>query len=149
MAISVEAFMEDVNKDIKALNATILIISQKMKALVQNEKILGRNLLVLNKKIKDMQDQAGARIETGPGMPSEQAKEIQASVIALKAQSDKNSEAIQELGELIEKTRAQVPKTEEIKELKYIIDTINPLEFITFRQIDEIIEKKLKEKLGK
>ena len=39
-------------QDVRSLNSSILIITQKMKYLVRNEKILGRNLIVLNKKLK-------------------------------------------------------------------------------------------------
>lgn len=148
MAVSMETFMSDVNKDIKALNATILMLSQKMIALVRNEKILGRNLLVLNKKIKDLQDQIAMKVEAGaPGGPP--SEELQSKLNELKTQLDENTKSISDLRELLEKTRAEIPKTEEIKELQYVIDTINPLEFITFKQVDEIIERKLKEKLGK
>ena len=38
-------------EDIRSLNSSILIISQKMKYLVRNEKILGRNLIVLNNQV--------------------------------------------------------------------------------------------------
>ena len=41
---------EDVIRDIKALNSSVLLLSQKMNYLVRNEKILGRNFIILNKK---------------------------------------------------------------------------------------------------
>ncbi|MBI5884642.1 hypothetical protein HZB89_00935, partial [archaeon] len=77
MAASMESFMNEVNQDIKALNATILVLSQKMSALVRNEKILGRNLLVLNKKVRDLQDQLASKPEAAEGLPSRQAEELQ------------------------------------------------------------------------
>ena len=38
------------SQDIKALQSSILVLSEKIKYLVHNEKILSRNILVLNKK---------------------------------------------------------------------------------------------------
>src|SRR3989344_3140461 len=56
-----------VNGDITALNSSILLLSQKMKFLIRNEKILGRNLIVVNKKLKDVQDSraSGGAADTG------------------------------------------------------------------------------------
>src|SRR3989344_9173873 len=51
-----------VNGDITALNSSILLLSQKMKFLIRNEKILGRNLIVVNKKLKDLQE---SRVQGG------------------------------------------------------------------------------------
>ena len=50
--------MLSANRDVKALNSAVLVITQKIKYLVRNEKILGRNLIVLNKRIRDMQTSA-------------------------------------------------------------------------------------------
>ena len=51
-----DAFFQ-LSSDIKAMNASILVITQKIKYIVRNEKILGRNLIILNKKIKDLREQ--------------------------------------------------------------------------------------------
>ena len=50
-----------IREDIRSLGSSILIITQKMKYLVRNEKILGRNLIVLNKKIRTLEE----RISSG------------------------------------------------------------------------------------
>ena len=48
--------MEDIIRDIKALNSSVLLLSQKMNYLVRNEKILGRNFIILNKKLKAVEN---------------------------------------------------------------------------------------------
>ena len=53
----------NVYRDIQALNASILILTQKMNYVVRNEKILGRNLMVLNKKIKVIEQRGFAPLE--------------------------------------------------------------------------------------
>src|SRR3989338_10564642 len=45
-----------IREDIRSLGSSVLVITQKMKYLVRNEKILGRNLIVLNKKIAGLEE---------------------------------------------------------------------------------------------
>lgn len=124
-----------VREDIRALNSSILMVTQKMKFLVRNEKILGRNLVVLNKKIKNLEDKlslapkAEGDASTASGQEVESLKQ---KVSLLEAQ--------------IEDMRSRTATTESLKELKYVIDSINPLEFATLSQVRDLIDKKLKDK---
>lgn len=123
--------------DIRALNSSILLVTQKIKYIVRNEKILGRNLIVLNKKIKSLEDKMNTSV-TGSGesgASSEELKLLQQKVALLEAQVDDLH------------TRAAFK--EELKELKYIINSINPLEFATLSQVRELIDKRVEEKMKK
>lgn len=124
-----------IREDIRALNSSILLITQKIKYLVRNEKILGRNLVVLNKKIKTLEDKivnAPQGSSSGGGANSEEVAALKQQVALLEAQ--------------LEDARSRTATKEELKELKYIIDSINPLEFATLSQVRDLIDKKLKEK---
>ena len=35
--------------------------------------------------------------------------------------------------------------SDDVAELKYIVETINPLEFVTYKQLGDLIEKKLRD----
>jgi len=127
-----------VREDIRALNSSILLITQKIKYLVRNEKILGRNLVVLNKKIRTIEEKVvaiPAASATGSGASGPEVDLLKQKVSMLEAQVE----------DLI--TRAALK--EELKELKYIINSINPLEFATLTQVRELIDKRIEEKLGK
>ncbi|MFA6419895.1 MAG: hypothetical protein WCW13_03770 [archaeon] len=123
-----------IREDIRALNSSILLITQKIKYLVRNEKILGRNLVVLNKKIRSLDDKVinPQVTQTTNGANSEEVEALRQKVALLEAQ--------------IEDMRSRTATTESLKELKYVIDSINPLEFATLSQVRELIDKKLKEK---
>jgi hypothetical protein len=117
-----------VRGDIKALNSSLLLMTQKIKYVVRNEKILGRNLIVLNKKLKSLDEKINNPQKVAGG--------------------EVNSEEINELKQKLELLSAQVldieqkmVTKEELKELKYIIDSINPLEFVTLSQVKDMIEK--------
>lgn len=120
----------DIASDIKALNSSILIISQKMKYLVRNEKILSRNLLVLSKRIKELEEM----VANGSAKKSESAED--SGVI---------SKRIGELNDRLFELEQKIPSKEELAELRYLVESINPLEFVTIKQVNELVEKKLRE----
>lgn len=123
--------------DIRALNSSILLITQKIKYVVRNEKILGRNLIVLNKKIKTLEDKLTTNLspDAQSNVSSEEVKLLQQKVALLEAQ--------------IDDLRTRAAFKEELKELKYVINSINPLEFATLSQVRELIDKRVEEKLKK
>ncbi|MFA5763570.1 MAG: hypothetical protein WC915_02055 [archaeon] len=117
-----------VREDIRALNSSILLMTQKIKYIVRNEKILGRNLIVLNKKIKTMEEKSNMPKELGgEGANSVDIIDVKKKLEMMQAQLDDISQ--------------RMVGKEELQELKYIIDSINPLEFATLSQVKEMIER--------
>ncbi|MFH1391093.1 MAG: hypothetical protein ABIH20_02150 [Candidatus Diapherotrites archaeon] len=123
-----------INSDIRALNSSILVISQKIKYLVRNEKILGRNLLVLNKKIKTLQ---GTR-----GSDSADLSGIEPELAEINRKLNEKAEAIARLDSEIENIKENYAKAEDVAEIKYVIDTINPLEFVSIKDVKELMQGK-------
>jgi vacuolar-type H+-ATPase subunit I/STV1 len=127
-----------IREDIRALNSSILLIAQKIKYLVRNEKILGRNLVVLNKKIKTLEEKVIAGPQgngEGISVSSEEITALTQKVALLEAQ--------------IEDLTARAALKEELKELKFVINSINPLEFATLSQVRDLIDKKMEQQKQK
>ena len=108
-----------------------------MKYLVRNEKILGRNLIVLNKKIRTLEERIssgefGAGASLGGGDVSQLLEKL-----------EENNRKIAELEAQISQLKEGTASQEQLQELKYVIDSINPLEFATIAQVKDIIESKL------
>ncbi len=126
--------------DIRSLNSSILIITEKMKYLVRNEKILGRNLIVLHKKIKALEErwgvaQAGTGAGFGAGAISGGGAESQQLALALEEISRQVAEMQAELQSL----RENMASKEELKEMHYVVESINPLQFVTLEQVKEML----------
>jgi len=130
-----EAFAR-VQEDMRAMNSSILIITQKMKYLVRNEKILGRNLIVLHKKLMGSEERI-ALGQFGPaagpggastGIAAERVEELSKKMIELQLQ-------LQDL-------QQNSASRDELKEMRYVIDSINPLKFVTLQQAKELLGKK-------
>lgn len=120
---------QNVYQDIKALQSSLLVLRQKIKYLVHNEKILGRNILVLNKKIANLNSSQGS----GGGVSSEKLEKILTKLEELEGRM----KGIESNIEMFSKRYA---RAEDLKEMKYIVDNINPLEYTTIEQVKKIIK---------
>ncbi|MDP2974333.1 MAG: hypothetical protein Q8N60_04740 [Candidatus Diapherotrites archaeon] len=126
--------------DIRSLNSSILIISEKMKYLVRNEKILGRNLIVLHKKIKALEEkfglaQAGTGADFGAGAISGGSAESQQLALVL----EEIGRQVAEMQAEVQSLRENMASKEELKEMHYVVESINPLQFATLDQVKEMI----------
>ena len=117
-------------QDIKALQSSLLVLRQKIKYLVHNEKILGRNILVLNKKIALKSENS----ESSSGLDIKEVKEINNRMTSIE-------QKIEHLEHSLELFSKRFAKNEDLKEMKYIIDNINPLEYTTVSQVKKIIKE--------
>ena len=132
-----------ISSDIRALNSSVLILSQKMKYIVRNEKILGRNLVVLNKKLHEIESRTGGAGIQGGDLSLGQA---QNELAAINSKLEEHSGAVEEIRSELESMKNTFAKQQDVKEMKYVLDAINPLEFVTRKDIEEISGKKLKGK---
>jgi len=123
-------------QDIRSLNSSLLVIAQKMKYVVRNEKILGRNLIVLNKKLKAFEEKiAAGQIGGQSAVNSEQVQEL---VDRLEESTQRIAELEASVLQLSENTASK----EEVQEMHYVVDSINPLEFVTIDQAKDLLAGK-------
>ena len=125
-----------IREDIRSLSSSVLVITQKMKYLVRNEKILGRNLIVLNKKIAGLEEKLSSGFfSSGTGTGGDSA--------GLAARLDEANKKILELEAQLSQLKSFSASQEQLQELKYVIDSINPLEFATLGQVRDMIDEKI------
>ena len=123
-----------VMEDIRALNSSILLITQKIKYIVRNEKILGRNLIVLNKKIKTLEEKIVSPLGVDGTAPTGADSAL---IIAMQKK-------LELLEAIVSDLSANMVTKSELKELRYVIDAINPLEYATLSQVKDMIDKSKK-----
>lgn len=132
-------FLAKINSDIRALNSSILILTQKLKFVVRNEKILGRNLVVLNKKIKSIEFAGATNGQSGGAIDSNE-------IVALRQKLDEQSALLAQVQSDISFVKGTYAKEEELKEVKFVVDAINPLEFLSRKDLEQILAQKPKSK---
>ena len=112
------AEIDALKNDVRSMSSKIDLIIQKINTMEKNEQVLGRTLVSLNDRIKKLEAQ-------GP-----------ASASAASAQS------VSDFKEFDKKYATK----QEIQEIKYTLDMVNPLEFATMDRVKEMISDALKKK---
>lgn len=125
-----------IGEEIKALNTSILLVTQKLNAMVRYEKILGRNLVVLSKKIKELQE---GRQGTSTGAAS-----LESELAEINRRLSENAEVMARLQSDVDYVKQNYAKLEQVSEMKYVVDSINPLDFVTVKDVREIVAGKKK-----
>jgi len=120
--------LDAIKADMRTLDSKINLIAQKIRMMEKNEEVIGRTMVALNEKIKKLEE-GGARATAGAA----KAGESSADVSSLKDQ-------LKTLEEKVEATHSQ------LLELKYVIDSINPLEYASLDQVKELLDEKLGKK---
>lgn len=121
---------DNVYQDIKALQSSILVLRQKLQYLVHNEKILGRNILILNKKIANNSSSG----ENDSFASNEKIEELISKIDNLESK-------IKGIESTLEMFSKRFAKQEDLKEMKYVVDNINPLEYTTVEQVKKMIKE--------
>ena len=129
-------YLFSMNRDLKALNASVLIITQKIKYLVRNEKILGRNLIVINKRVRDLQNQMGTVQTQGV------SDEVRSAIEDLGRQAGALSQRLAEVEAKLDDVSKRAAKSEDVREIKYVVDALNPLHLVTMDQVQSLMDKK-------
>ena len=106
-----------------------------MKYVVRNEKILGRNLIVLNKKLKGLEEKIASGTISGSGAS-------EGAVLALEEKLEESSNRILELEARLNQMSDNFATKEELQEMHYVVDSINPLQFVTLDQAKDLIAGK-------
>lgn len=127
--IKTSTLLMQLMEDVKALNSAVSLISQKMRHIARNEKILGRNIIVLNKKMKELAESSAN--QAIPESLSRRIEEIERNL------EDANKK-IEEINIVVAHLRKEFVSHGEFNELKQIVDAINPLELVTIDQVKEI-----------
>jgi len=119
-------------EDVRSLNSSILIITQKMKYVVRNEKILGRNLIVLNKKLKGLEEKLASGKFQAKATGSGGAGELRQAL-------EESNQRIAELEARLQQLSENAASKEELQEMHYVVDSINPLQFVTLEQAKDLV----------
>ena len=145
MAQQIQTAGKTISREIKALNTSFMILSQKVDLVLRNEKVLGKNVVVLNQKIKELEKKIGSFPKESGKIKSEEIEEMKKNLYLLENEVKKMKESIERIEEKINELEKNKVEKEELLELKYVVDAINPLEFVTFSQLNLAIRKAIRE----
>ncbi|NYZ79659.1 hypothetical protein H0N95_00230 [Candidatus Micrarchaeota archaeon] len=138
------AALQNLMAQLSAIDSRIRVMAQRMNIIEKNEQIIGKTLIGHNKKLKE--------IEAGgvPSGGSPAASSLDVSELRLidaevkKTQAEINSLVGTLKDEVLREKELMDKMREEINEMKYVLDNINPVSYVTVDQVSELIDEKLR-----
>ncbi|MCD4740354.1 hypothetical protein K8R43_04130 [archaeon] len=153
----------EVNSAISSIDAKMKLLAQRLKIIEMNEQVIGRTLVSHNKKLKELEhfgsampDLSQTKLEVLASIRPEldqikadsrkAALRVPTSLMVEEAGSFKTADAENDVRSL---RKAMSNLKQEVDELKYILASVNPMEYVTITELSDIIEKKVEKELGK
>jgi len=109
--------IESLKTDVATIESKISLIAQKIKTIDTNQEILGQTVIAQNEKMKALEARGGGTVAQSAG-------------------SAASSGDCAGLKEEVEDLRKQ------IQEMRYVLNSVNPLEFVTVDQVREMLKDK-------
>ena len=136
-----EQNIRDLIAEMHALDSKMRIVAQRMKIIEKNERIIGKTLISHNKKMKELEKSVSGGVSiSGRG----DMGEIRAVIDDFKKISVDVHNTVENLREDIQHNKDVINDVlEDLSEMRYILDQINPLEYVTADQVSELINEKL------
>ncbi len=105
--------LETIVSELRSLDSKVALLNQKLATSDKNAEVIARTLVAMNNRLKKLEEGWQARAPSGGA--SANAEELE----------------------------RKFATKQEIKELKYVLDSINPLEYATISQVRELVNEKL------
>ncbi|MEM0372701.1 MAG: hypothetical protein QXO69_02570 [archaeon] len=134
------AALQNLMAQLSAIDSRIRVMSQRMNVIEKNEQIIGKTLISHNKKLKEL-EAGGASVVT----PSADLSELRAiDEEVKKTQTEINSLVSTLKDEVLRQKEIITKMREDINEMKYVLDNINPVAYVTVDQVSDLIDEKLR-----
>ncbi len=142
-----------VSSSISALDAKLKLIAQRIKIIENNVQVMSRTMVSHNKKLKDLEVAVaaggGGKVDLD-ALKKTLREELQGDIASAQTPAaplmidDYNRgggsapEEVKELKKELAQIRSQV------EEMKYVVDTLNPMEYVTLEDINDVIDRKIR-----
>ena len=159
---SVDIFFEAMKTGVAALSI-LCMYRICLKIIEMNEQVIGRTLVSHNKKLKEIesagvagadlaplkQEIANLKAELSAQLKDEVRRAVPTSPSVLSIEEAGGGVPSPEMeAEIKSLKKAASSLKQEVEELKYVISSINPMEYVTVEELGDLINKKIEKELG-
>lgn len=132
--------------ELHALDSKMKVVAQRMKIIEKNEQIIGKTLISHNKKLKELERKGGI---SGPA-PSTGREELRGLIDEFKRTSVDVHNTVEKAKAEIQKNKDLIAKIQvDIRDMKYILDSVNPVAYVTIDQVEDLVKEKVERELKK
>lgn len=119
----------------KSVDTQIKMLAQEIKTVKSNERIMGQTIVALNNKVKDIERKLG---DVSTSVRPVEKESVETPII--------DNTALEEIKKELEELKKGMVKKGDLDQLKYTIDLINPLLYVTASDVEDIVNRILKKR---
>lgn len=151
-----ESPLTRMESSVRSIDAKMKLLAQRLKVIEMNEQVIGRTLVSHNKKLKEIESRGSSKmddaalrdqlyeslksdlmVELKDKMPSAPMPPASLRIEEAGTRDNTNEEEIKNL------KKAMLNLKQEVDEMKYVLDSVNPMEYVTIPELGNVIEKKV------
>lgn len=137
-----EQNIRDIIAEMHALDSKMRVVAQRMKIIEKNEQIIGKTLISHNKRLKEIESAVSGRVSISGARGG--IGEVRAIIDEFKKISVDVHNTVEKLREETQKNKDIIEKLKaDLSEMRYVLDQINPMAYVTFDQVSDLIDEKL------
>ena len=129
MAIEIRA-VDALRGEIKSVDSKVNLLAEKIKRLETQNVTIANSLFKITERLKKIEESGGTGTSSGARLDSEQSQDIQ-TIKESTEKALKEYEAVKN----------------DVYNIKYTLGLINPLEFVTARQVNELVSEIFDQKM--
>ena len=137
--------IEGLVSELQGMDSKIKVVAQRMKIIEKNEQIIGKTLISHGKEIKELT----ALVEgLKSAAPEEKVpyEDIMSAIADIKKTFSESQGFISKLKDDVEVMKRDMAGLRDgLNEAKYVLETINPVAYVTFDQVADLIDEKIEE----
>ena len=135
-----------------SVDAKMKLLAQRLKILENNLQVLSRTMVSYSNKITALEKSVAAGGGKAPDMAllkkslkEELAAEIKSSG-GIAPPLEHEAPTARDTAQMTDMRKGLESLRQEVNELKYVVESINPLEYVTLDQLNDVVERKMRKK---
>lgn len=135
--------------DVQAIMSQVSQLAQVIQIIQNNQRLLGNTLVSLGGRMDSLTGEIKKLKDGSSGNGGVQAEAVTRDLNSFNRELSSLRQSYNEVSDKLAQLSDHFASREDVAEIKYVINAINPLEYATVKQVEMLVERKVKEALEK
>jgi len=133
----------------RAFDSKMSVLAQRLKIIEKNERILAKTVTRNNKRIKKLREKVEDLINKGVTTSNINQEGLEDKEVSFEG-LEEIKEGLKELRDEVKDNKRMMRDFEDkLSEVQYVMDTLNPVEYLTSKEIVRLVDEEISKKIKK
>lgn len=131
--------------DVQAIMSQISQLAQAINITQNNQRLLGNTLVSLGGRMDSISGEVKRLKDGSAGNPGAQMDSVAKNLASFANELSSLRQSFNEVQDRLAQLSDHYASREDVAEIKYVMNAINPLEYATIKQVEGLVERKVRE----